>query len=100
MGTIRNGEDGPTSTPMGRLRIATNRQGPAQLTNTLRRNPVVQHANISNWDCADDEGLLLAVRHASVRLETFCRSHDWTGFDPYDALNSELFAKTPLVESR
>jgi hypothetical protein len=35
-----------------------------------------------------------------LRLETYCRNRQWAGFDPYDALNSELFAQTPLVKSR
>jgi hypothetical protein len=35
-----------------------------------------------------------------LRLEAYCRSRQWAGFDPYDALNSELFARTPLAKSR
>ncbi|MFO7691661.1 MAG: hypothetical protein R6V57_01125, partial [Vicinamibacterales bacterium] len=35
-----------------------------------------------------------------ARLEAYCRERDWAGFDPYDALNSELFARTPLAKSR
>jgi hypothetical protein len=35
-----------------------------------------------------------------VKLEAYCREHHWAGFDPYDALNSELFARTPLSKSR
>jgi hypothetical protein len=35
-----------------------------------------------------------------IKLEAYCRAHDWAGFDPYDALNSELFARTPLANSR
>jgi hypothetical protein len=35
-----------------------------------------------------------------VKLEAYCRSREWAGFDPYDALNSELFARTPLAKSR
>jgi hypothetical protein len=58
-------------------------------------------ASTHNWDDHNDaQGLLLSVRQTSDRLETYCRSRDWTGFDPYDALNSDLFAKTPLAESR
>ena len=34
-----------------------------------------------------------------ARLERYCRTHQWAGFDPYDALNSELFARTPLAKS-
>jgi hypothetical protein len=35
-----------------------------------------------------------------VKLEAYCRERQWAGFDPYDALNSELFARTPLSKSR
>lgn len=34
------------------------------------------------------------------KLETYCRERRWAGYDPYDALNSELFAQTPLMKSR
>jgi hypothetical protein len=34
------------------------------------------------------------------RLLTYCRTQDWAGFDPYDALNSRVFSRTPLVRSR
>jgi hypothetical protein len=40
------------------------------------------------------------ARETLRRLETYCRARDWTGSDPYDALNSEVFARTPLIESR
>lgn len=29
-----------------------------------------------------------------------CRNENWAGYDPYDALNSRLFAHSPLVHSR
>jgi len=35
-----------------------------------------------------------------TRLEAYCRSRDWAGYDPYDALNSGRFARTPLARSR
>jgi len=34
-----------------------------------------------------------------LRLEAYCRDRQWAGYDPYDALNSELFARTPLAKS-
>jgi len=33
-------------------------------------------------------------------LEAYCREREWAGFDPYDALNSALFASTPFAKSR
>ena len=42
-----------------------------------------------------------------VELETsvdgllrYCRQNNWAGFDPYDALNSRVFALSPLSRSR
>ena len=35
-----------------------------------------------------------------TRLEAYCREREWAGFDPYDALNSSLFANTPFARSR
>ena len=35
-----------------------------------------------------------------TQLEAYCRARDWAGFDPYDALNSTLFARTPMAKSR
>ena len=40
------------------------------------------------------------LEEAIIKLEAYCRSREWAGFDPYDALNSELFARTPLAKSR
>lgn len=33
-------------------------------------------------------------------LTEYCRESDWAGYDPYDALNSRLFARTPLASSK
>ncbi len=37
---------------------------------------------------------------AVVRLLDYCRKHDWAGFDPYDALNSPVLARTPFHASK
>jgi hypothetical protein len=34
------------------------------------------------------------------RLFEYCRRNDWAGYDPYDALNSPLFVRTPLARSK
>lgn len=34
-----------------------------------------------------------------VKLEAYCRERQWAGADPYDALNSEPFARSPLMKS-
>ncbi len=33
-------------------------------------------------------------------LLTYCRDNGWAGYDPYDALNSRFFARTPLARFR
>ena len=33
-------------------------------------------------------------------LIAYCQANDWSGYDPYDALNSRLFAASPILNSR
>ncbi len=40
------------------------------------------------------------VRAATQKLLAYCRSNEWAGYDPYDALNSRLFATLPVLDSR
>jgi hypothetical protein len=35
-----------------------------------------------------------------LKLLAFCEANDWAGYDPYDALNSRLFASLPFLNSR
>jgi hypothetical protein len=35
-----------------------------------------------------------------TRLFAYCQRNNWAGYDPYDALNSELFKKLPILDSR
>jgi hypothetical protein len=37
---------------------------------------------------------------ALLQLLTYCRSNDWAGYDPYDGLNSRLFERSPLANSK
>jgi rhamnogalacturonyl hydrolase YesR len=37
---------------------------------------------------------------AGRRLLAYCRANDWAGYDPYDALNSELFKAFPVLNRR
>lgn len=37
---------------------------------------------------------------ATLELLAYCRAHDWAGYDPYDALNSQVFKALPLLDSR
>ena len=40
------------------------------------------------------------VRQVAVKLLEYCRANDWTGYDPYDALNSKLIEAFPFLNSR
>jgi len=40
------------------------------------------------------------VRIAILKLLAYCQTNEWAGYDPYDALNSRLFAAVPLLDSR
>jgi hypothetical protein len=42
----------------------------------------------------------LLFHSAYDELLTWCREHDFAGHDPFDALNSPIFQKTPLAKSR
>lgn len=37
---------------------------------------------------------------ATQRLLAYCRSNEWAGYDPYDALNSRLLLAVPALNSR
>lgn len=39
------------------------------------------------------------IGETAVSLLDYCRKNDWAGFDPYDALNSRVFAHTPFASS-
>lgn len=36
----------------------------------------------------------------TLKLLDYCKSNSWAGYDPYDALNSRLFAAVPRLNSR
>ena len=40
------------------------------------------------------------AREASLKLLEYCRSNEWAGYDPYDALNSPLFSAFPILDSK
>ncbi len=40
------------------------------------------------------------IRESVTALLSYCRKRDWAGFDPYDALNSRVFARMPFSKSR
>lgn len=35
-----------------------------------------------------------------IKLFNYCRSNNWAGYDPYDALNSRLLKRIPFLDSR
>lgn len=40
------------------------------------------------------------IRVATQKLLVYCRANEWAGYDPYDALNSRLFAAVPILDRR
>lgn len=36
----------------------------------------------------------------TINLFNYCQKNNWAGYDPYDALNSELFKRLPFLDSR
>jgi len=40
------------------------------------------------------------VRSIALKLLEYCRESGWAGYDPYDALNSEVFEAVPFLNSR
>jgi hypothetical protein len=41
-----------------------------------------------------------AAQETALRLLAYCQARDWSGHDPYDALNSTLFNRSPLRHSK
>lgn len=41
-----------------------------------------------------------ALREPMLKLLGYCRSNDWAGYDPYDALNSRIFQALPFLDFR
>src|SRR5262249_8760714 len=39
------------------------------------------------------------IRAATLKLLAYCQENEWAGYDPYDALNSRLFAAVPQLDS-
>jgi hypothetical protein len=37
---------------------------------------------------------------AALKLLAYCQANDWAGYDPYDALNSEIFKRLPFLDFR
>jgi hypothetical protein len=48
----------------------------------------------------DDADFLADLETAARKLLAYCQANHWAGFDPYDALNSELFKALPVLQSR
>ena len=49
---------------------------------------------------ADSGKSVADLKAATLRLLEYCRANDWAGYDPYDALNSALFSRLPILNSR
>jgi hypothetical protein len=41
-----------------------------------------------------------SFERVTLKLLQYCLADDWAGYDPYDALNSEIFQKSPFIKSK
>src|SRR2546430_6676690 len=46
-----------------------------------------------------NNGLRPLLKQSALDLLAYCRERDWSGWDPYDGLNSPLFTTTPLLQN-
>ena len=42
----------------------------------------------------------ISLEDAALRLLAYCRERDWSGYDPYDALNSRILSELPVLNRR
>jgi hypothetical protein len=40
------------------------------------------------------------LEQSIIRLLDYCKKNNWSGFDPYDGLNSRIFRALPIVQNR
>ncbi len=40
------------------------------------------------------------VKSTALNLLAYCQQNDWAGYDPYDALNSEIIQRLPILDYR
>ena len=59
----------------------------------------MQHPKNNTPDRLEGE-FIPSVQEATLKLLDYCRSNDWAGYDPYDALNSRLFEAFPFLNAR
>ena len=43
---------------------------------------------------------LTELKTVVLKLLAYCQAEEWKGYDPYDALNSEIFKRLPFLNSR
>ena len=66
----------------------------------MRSNKSETDHSSANRQSAIGNRQLPDFNHAYQDLLAWCRQHDFAGHDPFDALNSSIFQKTPLRKSR
>ena len=44
--------------------------------------------------------ILESARVTALKLLAYCRTNNWAGYDPYDALNSKIFKTLPFLDFR
>lgn len=46
------------------------------------------------------DNLTSKLENSIIKLLDYCETNDWTGFDPYDGLNSRMFTALPIIQNR
>ena len=55
---------------------------------------------MSVLDQSSNVALPSDLQRVTLTLLEYCRTNEWSGYDPYDALNSPLFRTVPILDSR
>lgn len=72
----------------------------ARLTGTGVEMTAVDAKARADKELPDESVSHMGARQVTIELLRYCRTNDWAGYDPYDALNSEVFKALPILDSR
>jgi hypothetical protein len=56
--------------------------------------------NTDRADASERRNTARLAKETALKLLDYCRSRDWAGIDPYDALNSRIFQALPVLDRR
>lgn len=62
---------------------------------TLQQNRNMPKGSVFHRNSIDE---INVIKDVTQKLLAYCRTNNWAGYDPYDALNSKLFNAVPLFK--